>query len=47
MMAKEIMAIINRMVARRDRQQAALNTTLTELLHWETELERLRKTPPK
>lgn len=43
MNAKEIMATINRLVARRDRQQAALNTTLNELTHWEAELEKIKK----
>lgn len=43
MNAKEIMATINRLVSRRDRQQAALTITINELAHWEAELEKLRK----
>jgi len=41
--AKEILQIINKMSARRDRQKAALEITVTELAHWEAELEKLRK----
>jgi len=40
---KETMAIVNRLAARRDRQKAALEITVTELAHWEAELEKLRK----
>jgi len=43
MNAKEIMATINRLTARKDRQAAALAITTNELQHWETELEKLRK----
>jgi len=42
MNAKEVMATINRLVAKRDRQQASLTLTLQELLHWETELDKLK-----
>lgn len=41
--AREVMAIINRLTARRDRQQTALTLTLNELVHWETELDKLKK----
>lgn len=43
MNAKEIMAIVDRLAKRRDRQKAALEITTTELAHWESELEKLRK----
>jgi len=43
MNAKETMQIVNRLTARRDRRKAALEITVTELAHWETELEKLRK----
>lgn len=43
MSAKEVMAIITRLEARKDRQSAALEITLSELKFWETELEKLRK----
>lgn len=42
MNAKEIMATINRLTARRDRQQAALTNTIAELTHWEDELTKLK-----
>jgi len=43
MNTKEIMATINRLVSRRDRQQAALNITINELAHWEAELDKIKK----
>jgi len=41
--AKQIMATVNRLVIKRDRQQAALTLTLNELEHWESQLEKLKK----
>lgn len=43
MTAKELMAAINRLVAKRDRQQASLTLTINELAHWEGELDKLKK----
>jgi len=40
---KQLMATINRLVLKRDRQQAALTLTINELEHWENQLEKLRK----
>lgn len=42
MTAKELMATINRLTAKRDRQQASLTLTLNELTHWEDELTKLK-----
>lgn len=43
MNAKEIMATINRLQARRERQQTALTLTQNELTHWESELDKIKK----
>lgn len=41
--AKQVMATINRLVTKRDRQQVQLTLTINELEHWESQLERLKK----
>lgn len=40
---QDIMRIINKLSARRDRQNAQLEITKTELAHWEAEILRLTK----
>lgn len=45
--AKQIMATINRLVTKRDRQQVQLSLTITELEHWENELTKLKNAGKK
>jgi len=41
MQAKQIMVILNRLTARRDRQAAALENTQNEVTYWEAELKKV------
>jgi len=41
---KEITHILDRLAARKERQAAALAATEVELTHWQSELEKARKT---